>query len=287
MGKRPKKFREMIAEALGLSDDERKALPSGFHIIGDIAVLNLNRKASRYSGSIAEIVLREFPYIRTVCVREGPVEGEFRKPRIRVVGGESNTVTIHRESGCLFKLDVSKVMFSKGNLFERSRVAGLVRKGEAVADMFAGIGYFTIPIAKHSKAGVVYAIEKNPDAFSFLKENIKLNHLESKIVPILGDNREVDISDAADRILMGYLPRTFEFLPAAFRILKPDGGVMHYHDTYHKEELWDKPVRKIEEEASRNGYALSAITRKRKVKEYAPNIYHIVIDCLFKAKTSA
>ena len=62
------------------------------------------------------------------------------------------TETINKENGCLFKLDLAKVMWSKGNNNERLRIAKLVGDGETVIDMFAGIGYFSIHIAVHSNA---------------------------------------------------------------------------------------------------------------------------------------
>src|SRR3989344_2273513 len=73
-----------------------------------------------------------------------------------------------------------KEMFPKGNLFERQRIAKQVKPNEIIIDMFAGIGYFSLGLKKAKK---VYAIEKNPLAYKYLKENILLNKAKN-IVPI-------------------------------------------------------------------------------------------------------
>ncbi|MFQ5647774.1 MAG: class I SAM-dependent methyltransferase family protein, partial [Candidatus Aenigmatarchaeota archaeon] len=221
-----------------------------FQRIGDIAILS-----SPVPREEAEGLLRELK-VKTVCVKEGPVSGELRQPRVRVLAG-NGTETIHKEAGCLYKLDVSRVMFSKGNMKERHRPAGLVRPGEVVVDMFAGIGYFSAPVALACPGCKVWSIELNPDAVHYLKENIRLNKV-SNVQVLEGDCRKVQVPEKADRVLMGYLPGTEKFLPAAFRFLKPR-GVIHFHNTYREEELWDKPLQTLGEEAEKAGYKLEKV----------------------------
>ena len=84
----------------------------------------------------------------------------------------------HREGGYSYSLDPRKVMFAQGNRGEKVRMARLVREGHAgarVADMFAGIGYFTIPMA--GSGAQVHAMEINPVAFAYLEQNIAKNGL--------------------------------------------------------------------------------------------------------------
>lgn len=276
----PKDFRNLLVEKLGVPRDRQALLPRGFQRIGHIVILNLKPGVSSLAGDIAETILKTYPYVKTVCLTEG-VSGEFREPRVRYLAGERRTETIHTENRCKFKLDVTGVMLSKGNLAERARLPGLVKTGETVVDMFAGIGYFSIAIARHAEPGQIYAVEKNPLAFRYLKENIRLNRVQGRVTPIKGDCREVRIDGAADRVIMGYLPRTYRYLPAAFRALKPRGGTIHYHDTFAENELWEKPIDLLEAKASRAGYALKAVSRKAVVKEYAPGVYHVVVDAGF------
>lgn len=62
---------------------------------------------------------------------------------------------LHKESGVLFALDVTKCMFSSGNVTERTRMGKLNCSGETVVDLFAGIGYYTIPILCNANAVIV------------------------------------------------------------------------------------------------------------------------------------
>ena len=45
----------------------------------------------------------------------------------------------------LYSLDVTKCMFSSGNTTERQRMGRLQCAGETVVDLYAGIGYYTLP----------------------------------------------------------------------------------------------------------------------------------------------
>lgn len=276
-GKKPGGFRKLLLDSLDIPESRKPLLPRGFQRIGHIVILNLKPGVSGLAGEIAETVLRTYPYVKTVCLTHG-VSGELRKPMVKYLAGERRTETVHTENRCRFMLDITRVMLSKGNLSERARLPGLVRPGETIVDMFAGIGYFSIPIARHARPGLIYAIEKNPIAFRYLKENIRLNRAQATVRPIMGDCREVRIGGAADRVIMGYLPGTHRYLPAAFRALKPVGGVIHYHDTFAEGELRDRPLEILEGQALRHGYSLRAIRHMSVVKEYAPGVFHVVID---------
>ncbi len=277
-------FRKLVLENIDIPKRLDRLVPSGFQRIGSIAILNLPRDLKPYEKGIAELILKSFSYVRTVCSRTGTIKGELRKPSVRVIAGEKNTLTTHKENGCVFRIDVSRVMFSKGNLAERGRLPGIVKDGEIVVDMFAGIGYFTIPIAKLASPKKVYAIEKNPDAFALLSENLVLNNVDDIVEAIQGDCRKMRIKEKADRVIMGYLPGTYKYLDAAFSFLRPSGGVIHFHDTFHERELWSKPEDILRNHAEKNGFIMKRISFRRKVKEYAPRVYHIVVDAEF-AKT--
>ena len=215
---------------------------------------------------------------RTVCAT-GPVSGEMRLPEIKVLAG-NGTETVHKENGVLYALDVKKVMFSKGNSRERHRIPGLVRPGETIVDMFAGIGYFTIPIAKACPKCRIFAIDTNPDSIHYLLENTRLNRVEKNISVIESDCRKVSMKNIADRVIMGYLPGTEKFLPAAFRFLK-DSGTIHYHNVYHESDIWDKPLEELECGAKKAGYRMLKISHRGKVKQFSPGKQHVVVDAEF------
>ena len=146
--------------------------------IGDILIIDKNYPDDDFEN------LSKRHNVKTIMEIDH-IQGTKREPVYRILYG-SETETVNKENGCLFKLDLAKVMWSKGNNNERLRIAKLVRDDETVIDMFAGIGYFSIPIGVHSNAKQVHAIEINPNSYHYLCENIKLNKLDN-ITPILGD----------------------------------------------------------------------------------------------------
>jgi len=211
---------------------------------------------------------------KTIVKYEG-IKGDLRRPKIKIIYG-SETETIHKEYGCLFKLDVSKVMWSMGNIEERKRMAHISHPREVVVDMFAGIGYFSIPMAKYSRPKRIYGVEINPDAYYYLEENIRLNKLKN-VVPILEDNRNLDLENIADRVIMGYILKTRFFLDKAFQLLKEEGGVIHYHDTLPEKAIYSEGVCNIIKTAENYNYRLTSY-HVHKIKKYAPGVWHIVID---------
>ena len=159
-----------------LAQEELKLLPAGFDRIGHVVVLNLPQELISKSEKIARAMLN-IKGVRTVALRTEAIAGRERRPNLKVIAGAQMTETLHKEHGCVFRLDVAEVMFSAGNVFERARAAKLVQPGEVIVDMFAGVGQFSIPIARHAKPRKVYAIELNEVAYRYLRENIRLNYV--------------------------------------------------------------------------------------------------------------
>ena len=233
--------------------------------IGDILILDNSYNDDDYSN------LAERHKVKTI-MKIDHIQGTKREPVYKILFG-SETETVNKENGCLFKLDLSKVMWSKGNNNERLRIARLVGDGETVIDMFAGIGYFSIPIGVHSNADTVYAIEINPNSYHYLCENIRLNKLDN-IVPILGDCMQVTPEFRADRIIMGYVKTTHHYLKTAIGSLN-EGGMLHYHETVPEKLIETRPIERIIAEAGDRDVELVKIN---KIKRYAPGVEHVVID---------
>lgn len=247
-------------------------LPRKWELLGDVLVVRIpaELEAQRFFlGSIYAQALGA----KTVCQELGPIAGVYRTPQVQVIFG-GGTETMHKENGIIYRLDVAKVMFSSGNMAEKKRMSALDCAGETVVDLFAGIGYFTLPLAVHAKASVVIACEINPIAHSYLVQNIALNHVEKVVRPFLGDNRDLPGEGIADRVLMGYVGDVAQFLSKAFALVKP-GGVVHYHETCPIDEFPERPMARIEQAS---GGRKVEFLRKAEVKSYAPAISHYVID---------
>ncbi|MEM7819365.1 MAG: class I SAM-dependent methyltransferase family protein [Candidatus Aenigmatarchaeota archaeon] len=264
-------FKQKLSKLSGI---KKELLPSSCQIVGNILLIKFMKiKSKKQKEKIAQAIMQMFPYIKTICEIK-QISGELREPKIIKLLG-NGTETIHKEHKILYKIDVSKIMFSKGNLNERKRLVEKIKNNETIVDMFAGIGYFSLGIAKFSKAKKIFAIEKNPIAFNYLKENIKLNNIKN-IETILADCRKISIEEKPDRIIMGYFPNTEKFLPYALKMSKV-GTIIHFHNTYRKNELWDKPIKEIENACKEMNLNFN-ILEKIKVKSFAPNVYHVVVD---------
>jgi tRNA wybutosine-synthesizing protein 2 len=257
-----------------LNDVELNLLPGGFERIGHVAIVSLPPGLLHRAQDVARALL-EIKGVRTVALRAGPISGRGRKPNLRVIAGDPTTETVHRENGCSFKLDVANVMFSSSNLYERARLPKLVGRGEVVADLFAGVGQFTIPIARHAEPERVYAIELNPVAFGYLLENVRANRVGHLVKPLLGDCKEIAPRGVADRVIMGLLHVTHMYLPLAMDVLKEGGGVIHYHESVPSKLRFERPVNRIMEAASGREVKILNV---RVVRRYAPGVDHVVVD---------
>ena len=261
-----------LCDLLDIPENESEFLPSGWQILGDIIIVTLNPSIEERKTEIGEALLSLYPKCRTVLLDKG-IAGIMREPQREVIAGDGETVTLHRENGCLFKIDAMQLMFSKGNLAEKKRMSKL-GQGEIVVDMFAGIGYFSIPMAVHAKPDKIYSIEINPVSFEYLKENIRLNKVEDIIEPVHGDCAQVAPVGVAHRVIMGYFDGQ-EYIGHGIRALLPD-GILHYHEAV-PEAVARRPVERIIEEAGKLGRSVE-ILEVRRIKKYAPGVWHVVVD---------
>jgi tRNA (guanine37-N1)-methyltransferase len=240
-----------------------------FEVVGDIAMVEDN-DAER----VAAALMSTSKSIKTVIAPISDVEGEFRTRRFRHVAGEIRTVTLHKEHGLRYRVDLEGAYFTPRLGTERLRIAGLVSPGDVVLDMFAGVGPFALLLAK--KGADVIAMDKNPVAVKYLRENALLNKI--KHIEILeGDAAELALhyENRADHVIMNLPHSASEFLIPAMRAAKL-GGVVHYYciapddDLYRDEAL----IGKAAEEIGAGGEVLY----KEIVRSYAPHRSNVVID---------
>ncbi|MHA1666221.1 MAG: class I SAM-dependent methyltransferase [Candidatus Thorarchaeota archaeon] len=268
------RYRDFLRTKLKNQLPDGITLPSGFHVVGHVALVHLNSSLQEYSSLIGEATLAFDTRIESVAVRTGPTSGEIRSPFYEVVAGNCNTVTTHIENGVHFRLDPIRITFSGGNKRERIDIVNRVGVGEKVVDMFSCVGQFALQIAKSTDA-LVTAIEINPEAYQFLLENIQINDLGNRVTAILGDCRDVHPVNYANRVIMGYLHNTELYLPYALDILIQDGGVIHMHMAIQKDIL-KKSIIEIGEICKRKGF--DSQIQIRKIKNYAPGVDHVVFD---------
>jgi len=254
------------------SKDELELLPKGWQILGDIIMVSVPPQLETRKHEIGEALLQFYPRCKTV-LRLRRISGPYREPDVEVIAG-SGTETTHKENGCKFKLDAANIMFSPGNLDERKRMS-MLGKDEIVVDMFAGIGYFSIPMAVHSRPERIIAIEVNPLAYRYLHENVQLNKVEDIIQPVHGDCAVKTPVGIADRVIMGNF-EAFRYLTQGMGALK-QGGILHYHETAPEKLVFNRPIKRITSAANELGRAVK-IQKRRKVKKYSPGVWHVVVD---------
>jgi len=231
----------------GWSDDELARAPGSWAVIGSVVLVELGD--SPRPAEVGEALLSVHGEADTVLAREG-IAGQHREPAVEVIAGEGDTETVHREHGTTYALDLAAVMFSPGNKSERARMGEVVSADERVLDMFAGIGYFTLPMARGGAR--VTAVERNPAAFQYLVENVVRNDVRERVETYRADCRDVvangvEVADAGgdpfafDRVVMGYYD-AYEYLDSALTALAP-GGRIHMHEATPEKLVPDRPQR--------------------------------------------
>jgi len=263
-----------------LTEKEMQHLITSFDSVGNIAVIQIPKELQRKAKAIGTGLLKVNKQFKTACMVAGGHAGKFRVQPVKVIAGEKNTVATYRESGCVFKVDLGKVFFSPRLSTERFRIAKLIKEGETVGALFAGVGPFPIVFAKHSGMRKAYAIELNPHAFKGMQLNIALNKCSEKVEAILGDVKTVApkmLSGKCDRVVMP-LPKGGEnFLREAFIAIKPSGGVVHFYAFVKKEKGIDAALKQVKETAKKQ-HRKVRILRKEKVRSFSASTDQFVVD---------
>lgn len=274
-----------------------EAAISSYDIIGDVAIIELPKDSKARPGDIAREIARTHPRIKTVLQKTGERSGEFRLRKFRkLLGGD--TETVHREHGFKFRLDPTEVYFSPRESTERERIASMVMPGETVMVLFAGAGPFGVVIAgKQPGVKKVYQVEINPRGFEYMKQNIAMNKMSHKVVPILGDAREACkvYEGRFDRVVMPLPREGYRFLGPAMKCLKSKGFV-HFYAVGRQginppgikagDGIFEENIERLEVAARKLGRRARVIGR-RKALPYGPGAWKICIDAEVRAHRPA
>ncbi len=261
-----------------LTKKELELVPRSFDIVGDVAIIEIPRGLGKRKRIIADALRSLHPRIKTVCSKKGERTGDFRLRPLQVLLGKE-TRTEHVESGCRFRLDLRDSYFSGREGTERRRVAGQVKRGEHVLVMFSGVGPFAIVIAKTQPAvGKVHALEINKKAHESALENVRINRVQAKVVPVCGDVRRVcpKLKQKFDRIVMPLPKGAHDFLDVAFRCVKK-GGMIHLYHVDSEEDLYSAALKMIKKAALHAGKKVKVVNLQR-VLPYGPRAWKICID---------
>jgi tRNA (guanine37-N1)-methyltransferase len=283
------KLKEALKDVL--DEDELSKQTKSYDIIGDIIIIRIHPELESKRAIIADALHKIYPRVRAIAAI--PLYSHtaelYRTRDLEVIWGDNIMETTHRESGCVFKVDLKRVFFSPRLSYERMRVARKVSPGETIINLFSGVGCFSIIIAKIQPQTKIYSFDLNPYAFEYMKENVALNGVEGTVIPILGDaGAELKrLEGVADRVLMPLPEEAHSFLPLAVRALNLDkgGGIIHYYDVANgrrDERLFTNPIKRAKEIlSSAFGSEIEIkieVEEKRIVRSVAPWRYHVVLD---------
>ncbi|MBI3588014.1 class I SAM-dependent methyltransferase family protein [Candidatus Micrarchaeota archaeon] len=279
--KKAQTFQEALAKRKILTASEAQRHKVSFDIVGDIALIEVPEELSQKERAIAGELLKFLrPRIRTVA-KKTVTSGEYRVRKIAVLAGGRKTATDYAESGCVFGVDLNRAYFNPRLSYERERIASLVKKGENVLVLFAGVGPFPVVIGKKNPQTKIIAIEINPDAVEEMRGNVERNGIqnveviEGDVKRILGGRR---FSRWADRVVMPLPHNAVDFLPEAICAARKGGTIHLYSFASELEKDMFSVLKMVAKgECERQGRK-SAFLSARKVLSYAPRVAQIVVD---------
>jgi tRNA (guanine37-N1)-methyltransferase len=269
-------FSEILHSQMNLKDQMKSTIPATllhlvpkrFDIIGDILLISIPPELDKYKTQIIEKLIRKHKNIRTVLNKVGMLNGERRTARFEILLGDS-TLTIHKEYGYRYKLDIQEVFFSSRLSYERKRVMSMVQPFENILVPFCGVGPFVIPAA--ACGANVVAIEKNPQGCKWLAENTRLNRVEENVFIIQGDVSYITnmLDQDFDRIILP-IPYGMDHVIGNISGMVKKTGTIHFY-TFKKQYQIHDLIQKF----SDMGFSVAFY---RKSGNVAPGVSRWVFD---------
>ena len=257
------------------------SLPKALDVIGDIAIIEIPPELKPYEKLIGQAIQKTHKNIKTVLAKAGAISGTYRLREFTFIAGQNKTQTLHKEFGCQYHVDVAKAYFSPRLSHEHIRVASLVQPGESVVDLFAGVGPFSVLIAKKNPNVKVYAVDVNPEAAELLKVNVRVNRVENRVFPILGDARQITatkLKGLADRVIMNLPETAIEFVGTACEATKPQGGTIHFYAFVRSPDSIEKQKLRFSQAVETADRKVEAFIYAKSIRETAPYESQIVLD---------
>ncbi|NPA23683.1 MAG: class I SAM-dependent methyltransferase family protein [Crenarchaeota archaeon] len=257
-------------------------VPTSFDIIGSrqgaVAIVEIPDELEGYKYEIAKAIMKINKHVRAVLRRVGPRRGTFRLYEYEILI-PGPTEVIHKEAGYLIKLDPTKVYFSPRDQSDRLDIAEQVRDGETILYLFAGVAPYAIAICKRRNVHVIHCVEINPIAVRYMIENVRINKLKGKIVPIEGDVDKVapEFYYKSDRVLMTLPLGACEYVHHGILCIRREGGILHFYHVGKEPDIFAEAERLVYETARKLGRDVTIINR-RVVRDYAPRMYKIRLD---------
>ena len=284
-----------------LPENILELVPKSYDIIGKIAIVDFDqintisdKNILSYKKKVAEALVSVNKSVETVYEKKSEVKGRYRLKELKVIYGDDIPETTHKENNCLFKLDVKKTYFTPRLVFERKRVSSSsIKKQETVVDLFAGVGPFSIQIAKNNDVKI-YAFDVNPSAYKYLNVNIEINKIKGEVIAHNMDVKKLlnpdnklgnDLKHKIDRIIMNLPEKSVNFLDVACFLMKKPSGIMHFYQFCEKPDPIKRGIANLITNLKDHGWHIEEILNSKVVKPFSPKSDMIVLDLKLKRFT--
>lgn len=187
---------EDILKAVLPSDQESC---TSYSRIGHIIHVNLKTHLLPYKQLIGEVFRDKISGIRCVINKIQTIDNTFRNFSLELLSGEEDYQVEVKENGTNFKFDFSQVYWNPRLATEHERIIKMHDKGDVLYDVFAGVGPFSIPVAK--RKAYVLANDLNPSSFKWLQYNMKRNKVTSFMQTINKDGRDFILEDVKSDLI--------------------------------------------------------------------------------------
>jgi len=293
------KYRSIEEALIGeLPKNILELVPKSYDIIGKIAIVEFDlintfsdKNALHYKKKVAEALVSVNKSVETIYEKKSEVKGRYRLKELKIIYGDDNPETTHKENDCLFKLDVKKTYFTPRLVFERKRISSnIFKKQETIVDMFAGVGPFSVQIARNNDVKI-YAFDVNSSAYKYLIENIDINKMKGEVFAHNMDVKELLNPDnklgnylkhKVDRIIMNLPEQSINFLDVTCFLMKKPSGIIHFYQFCDKPNPIKKGIENLNTNLKDSGWHIEEILNSKVVKPFSPKSDLIVIDLKIK-----
>lgn len=203
---------EMSYENWNAEDVLKAVLPAdqesctSYSRIGHIIHVNLKSHLVPYKRLIGDIFRDKIAGIRCVINKIQTIENTYRNFQLELLSGEEDYHVEVKENGISFEFDFSKVYWNPRLSTEHERVIKMLNRGDVLYDVFAGVGPFSVPVAR--RKAYVLANDLNPSSFQWLQHNAKKNKCGEYLKTFNKDGRDFILTDVRADLIRQWTTRS-------------------------------------------------------------------------------